>query len=62
MKTWTTETRVARAPEHVLEALTEPDDLPKDRDERIAYRGEIASELVEPFESRRESTIVRGDN
>jgi hypothetical protein len=62
MKTWITETWVARAPEHVLEALTEPDHLPKDRDERIANRAEIASELMEQFESRRESVIVRGDN
>jgi hypothetical protein len=62
MKTWTTETGAARAPEHVLEALTEPDDLPKDRDERTAYQVEIASELMEQFESRRESVIVRGDN
>jgi hypothetical protein len=62
MKTLTTETWVAGAREHVRELLAEPDDLPEDPDERIAYRAEIASERLDQSESRRESMMVRGDN
>jgi hypothetical protein len=58
MKTWTTETWVAGAPKYVLELLTDPED----RDERIAYRAEIASELVDQFDSHRESMTARGGN
>jgi hypothetical protein len=62
MKTWSTQTGVARALEHVLELLAEPGGFPEDRGERIAHGAEIASELVGQLDSRRESTAARGDN